>query len=155
MRALSSNAIASQNAEATGEAWLILLAINHASLAQPIRVVANNENLISNGALFVAWDFDIVLPGEDADNPDTARLTIGNIDPLIIRNLRQISGPPSVTIQVVLSSTPDTVEVEFAGLALRNAGYDAGTISGDLAFEEILTEPVATTLTPAMFPGLF
>lgn len=154
-RSLSSNAIASQNAEATAEAWLILLTIDHASLASPIRVVDNNADITSNGDLFVAWDINLVLPGEDPDNPDTARLSIGNIDPLIIRTLRSISGPPSITIRVVLSSTPDVVEVEFAGLVLRKASYDAGQITGDLAFEEILTEPVATTLTPAMFPGLF
>jgi hypothetical protein len=151
-RALSSTAIASQNAEATGEAWLILVTIAHASMAAPIRVVANNENITSNGELFVAWDFDIVLPGED---PAQARLSIGNIDPLIVRALREISGPPSVTVQVVLSSDYDAVEVEFAGLVLRQAGYDPGTISGELVFEEILTEPVATTLTPAMFPGMY
>lgn len=154
-RALSSPAIASQNAEATAEAWLILLIIDHITLAQPIRVVDNNADITSGGNLFVAWDFNLILPGEDPDNPDTARLSIGNIDPLIIRTLRQISGPPSITIRVVLSSTPDVVEVEFAGLVLRNASYDAGTITGDLAFEEILTEPVATTLTPAMFPGMY
>jgi len=154
-RALSTPAIASQNAEATGEAWLLLLTIVHTELAVPIRVVGNNENITSGGELFVAWDFEIVLPGEDPDNPDTARLSIGNIDPLIIRTLREISSPPSLTIQVVLASAPDTIEIEFAGLVLRNASYDAGTISGDLSFEEILTEPVATTLTPAMFPGMF
>lgn len=154
-RALSAAAIVSQNEEATGQAWLLLLIIEHATLATPLRFVQNNENITSNGNLFVAWDFEIILPGEDPDNPDTARLTIGNIDPLIIRTLRAISSPPQITVQVVLSGTPDTVEAEFSGLVLRNTPWDAGTISGDLAFEEILTEPVATTLTPAMFPGLF
>jgi len=154
-RALSANAIASQNAESTSEAWLTLLTIDHSSLSAPIRVVDNNENITSNGDLYAAWAFNIVLPGEDPDNPDTARLSIENIDQTIIRALRAASGPPQVTIQVVLSSTPNVVEVEFTGLVLRNCPYDAGTISGDLAFEEILTEPVATTLTPAMFPGLF
>lgn len=155
MRALSAAAIASQNAEATNEAWPTLLTINHESLSDPIRVTDNDENITSNGDLYVAWEFELVLPGEDPDNPDSARLSIGNIDPLIIRTLREISGPPSITIQVVLSSTPNVVEVEFAGLVLRQASYDAGTISGDLVFEEILTEPVATTLTPAMFPGMY
>lgn len=154
-RALSSNAIASQNAERTAEAWLILLIIDHASLASPIRVVDNNADITSGGNLFVAWDFNLVLPGEDPDNPDYSRLAIGNIDPLIIRTLRQIASPPSITIRVILASAPDVIEVEFAGLVLRKASYDAGQITGDLAFEEILTEPVATALTPAMFPGLF
>lgn len=154
-RALSSIAIASQNAESTAEAWLMLLTIDHPTLSSPIRVVDNNADVTSNGDLFVAWDFSLTMPGEDPDNPETAHLSISNIDPLIIRSLRQISSPPSVTIGVVLSSAPNVVEVEFAGLVLRSASYDAATITGNLVFEEILTEPVATTLTPAMFPGLF
>lgn len=155
MRSLSDRATESQNAEATGEVWLPLVEIAHPELAEPIRVVNNNENITSNGNLFVAWDFEMVLPGEDPDNPSTARLDIGNIDPVIIKSLREISGPPAVTVQIILAADPDLVEIEFAGLALRNAKYDAGKISGDLAFEEILSEPVATMLTPAMFPGLF
>lgn len=154
-RALSAPAIASQNAEATSEAWLTLVTIDHASLSQPIRVVGNNANITSNGNLFAAWDFEIVLPGEDPDNPESAHLAIDNIDRSIIQALREAEGPPSVMVQVVLSSTPDVVEVEFAGLVLRNCPYDAGTINGELAFEEILTEPVATTLTPAAFPGMY
>lgn len=155
MRALSAPAVASQNAEQTGEVWLVLMSIAHATLAQPIRVANNNENITSNGHLYVAWEFELDLPGEDPENPGNARLRIGNIDPLIIQSLRAIASPPTVTLQVILASNPDLVEIEFAGLVLRNATYDAMQIRGDLAFEEILTEPVATTLTPAKFPGMF
>jgi hypothetical protein len=154
-RNLSAPALASQNAEATGQAWLTLITLSHATLSEPIRVVDNNEHITSNGDLYAAWNFEITLPGEDPDNPANARLTIGNVDPEILRALRTINSPPQVTIQVVLSDTPDIVEAEFTGLVLRNANYDAGQISGDLVFEEILTEPVATSLTPADFPGLF
>jgi len=155
VRALSAAAVASQNAQATAKVWLTTITIDHATLADPIRVVDNNENITSNGDLFVAWDFSLQLPGEDPDNPAGAKLSIGNIDPLIIQTLRTISSPPTVTIQIILADTPNVVEIEFSGLVLRNASYDAGTITGDLRFEEILTEPVATTLTPAMFPGMF
>lgn len=155
MRTHSDPAITSQNAEATDQVWLTLITLDHDTLSDPIRVCSNNENITSDGHLFVAWEFDILLPGEDPDSPSSARLSIGNIDPLIIRTLREISSPPQITIQVVLAATPNVLEAEFVGLVLRNASYDAGKISGDLVFEEILTEPVATTMTPAMFPGLF
>lgn len=155
MRHLSTNALASQNAENTGEVWLTLLTISHSSLTQPIRVVNNNENITSNGELYVAWEFSLGLPGEDPENPSATRLTIGNIDPRIIKSLRAMATPPTVDIQVILASDPDLVELEFGGLVMRNATYDATQITGDLVFEEIMSEPVATTLTPVSFPGMF
>jgi hypothetical protein len=152
---LSQRAVESQNAEATGEVWLPLVTISHPTLSEPIRVVNNNENITSLGRLFVAWDYELVLPGDDPENPTTARLDIGNIDPVIIKSLREIDSPPEVTIEIILATDPDLVEIEFTGLKLRNAPYDPGRIRGELAFEEITSEPVATTLTPAMFPGMF
>lgn len=155
MRTLSAPAVASQNAENTAEVWLVLVTIDHPALAQPIRVVGNNENITSGGNLFVAYDFNIVLPGEDPDNPAAAQLDIDNVDRVIVQTLREISSPPSVTIQVVLASSPDLIEIEFAGLVLRNAQYDAMRVTADLAFDEIISEPVATTLSPDKFPGMF
>ncbi len=155
MRTLSAPAVASQNAENTAEVWLPLVTISHPALAEPIRVVGNNENITSNGNLFVAYDFKIVLPGEDPDNPAAAQLDIDNVDRVIVQTLREIDSPPMVVIQVILASSPDLVEIEFAGLVLRNATYDAMRVTGDLVFEEILTEPIATTLTPDKFPGMF
>jgi len=154
-RTLSTTAVASQNAENTDQVWLTAVTIAHDSLAEPIRVVDNTENIISNGNIFVAWDFTLQLPGEDPDNPVSASISIGNIDPEIIKSLRAISSPPTVTIQILLGDSPDVIEIEFSGLILRNATYDANQITGELRFEELLTEPIATTLTPAMFPGMF
>lgn len=152
---ISQRALGASFAQETGEVFLILLQIDHASLSQPIRVVNNNENLTSAGALYVAFPFEIELPGEDGDRPANARLRIDNVDRTIVNTLRAINSPPTVTVRVVLAATPDTIELEMAGLTLRNATYDAATVTGDLAFEQIMVEPVATMMTPAKFPGLF
>lgn len=155
MTGLSPRAVASANAQETDEVWLILLTLNHAELAAPIRVVANNEDITSNGDLYVALAFEITPPGQDPDNPSGARITLDNVDPVIVKTLRTISSPPEAVIQVVLASQPDVVEVEFSGLKLRNANWDATKISADLVFEDVLTEPVATTMTPQRFPGMY
>ena len=108
-RTLSTTAVASQNAENTDQVWLTAVTIAHDSLAEPIRVVDNTENIISNGNIFVAWDFTLQLPGEDPDNPVSASISIGNIDPEIIKSLRAISSPPTVTIQILLGDSPDVI----------------------------------------------
>lgn len=154
-RSLSSTAIASANAQQTDEVWLVLLTIAHASLATPIRVVNNNESIVSRGQTYQWFPFEIELPGEDVDSPSRARLRIDNVDRTIVNTIRSISTPPTVTLEVVLASAPDVVEVSFSGLSLREVDYDAMSVTGELVFESIFTEPVTLTMTPARFPGLF
>jgi hypothetical protein len=154
-RSLSSTAIASANAQQTDEVWLVLLTIAHPSLATPIRVVNNNESIVSRGQTYQWFPFEIELPGEDVDSPSRARLRIDNVDRTIVNTIRSISTPPTVTLEVVLASAPNVVEVSFSGLSLREVDYDAMSVTGELVFESIFTEPVTLTMTPARFPGLF
>lgn len=151
----SDRAIASSNAQDTDEVWLMLFTLDHADLADPIRVVSNNEDIVSNGHTFIALGFELTLPGQDPDSPSSATVSLDNVDPVIVNTLRTISSPPTATIQVILASQPDVIEIEFTGLKLRNAQWDASKVSGDLVYEDVLTEPVATTMTPQRFPGLF
>ena len=133
----------------------MLLQTTHPNLPEAIRVVNNNENVTSGGNVYIAYPFEIELPGEDSDQPPLARLRIDNVDRLLVATVREIATPPQITIRVVLASQPDTIEMEFQGLTMRNVTYDAATISGELVFEQILVEPVATVMTPSKFPGAF
>jgi hypothetical protein len=156
MRAtLSSAGLASANAERTAEVWLVLLEANHPNLSQPIRVCTNNANITSNGHEYIAIPFEVELPGEDPEQPGKARIKIDNMDPVIIDTLRTITTPPTVVLRVILASQPNVIEAEFAGLVMRNCEYDASEITAELLFESILVEPVALSMTPNIFPGLF
>jgi hypothetical protein len=152
---LSSVGLQSSNAERTDQVWVVLLEANHPNLTQPIRICTNNQNLTSAGHEYIALPFEIELPGEDPDSPGRARVSIDNMDPVIIDTLRSISTPPTVILRVVLGSQPDTIEAEFTGLVMRNCEYDAMTVSAELNFESILVEPVSLSMTPSLFPGLF
>lgn len=154
-RSLSSAAIASMHAQETGEVWLVLLTINHASMAQPIRVVNNTEDITSRGALFQAFPFEIILPSDDPDSPPKAIIRFDNVERTAIATIRSITSPPSVTLEVILASQPDTVEISYPNFALRNVRYDATVIEGELTFEGLYTEPITYQMTPSRFPGLF
>jgi hypothetical protein len=155
MRTLSAAALASTNAQETGEAWLVLLTISHPALAQPIRVTSDNQDVTSNGNVFQTFPFSITLPGEDPEQPSRARLRIDNVDRSIIATLRTITSAPTLSIDIVLASSPSTVEVSFVGLTMREVEYDAQTITADLVFEAVFVEPITVQMTPARFPGLF
>jgi hypothetical protein len=154
-RTLSATAVASLNAQETGEVWLVLLTISHPDLPTPIRVVNNNEDITSRGNVYQAFPFEIVLPGEDPDSPPRAAIRIDNVDRSVIALIRSISSAPSVTIEVILASQPNTVEIAYSSLALRNVRYDPSTIEGELFFEPLFNEPITATMTPSRFPGLF
>lgn len=155
MRTLTSTAVSSIHAQETGEVWLVLLTISHSTLATPIRVVNNNEDITSRGNLYQAFPFEIVLPGQDPDSLPKAMLRFDNVDRTAITTIRSVEGPPNVTIEVILASQPDTVEISFPNLTLRNVKYDASIIEGELLFENLFSEPITYSMTPSRFPGLF
>lgn len=153
-RTLSGNALASIHAVNTAEVWLVLLTISGSGMTT-IRVVNNTADITSRGQVYQAFPFEIILPTEDGDNVPRASLRIDNVDRQIVEAVRQIQTPPQVTIEVIMASAPDTPEVSFANLVLRNVTYDAGYVQGELAYESIFTEAVTYTMTPSRFPGLF
>ena len=140
----------------TDEAFILLIEIDHADLSEPIRVSSDGVDTVSNGNTFVAYPFEISLPSNPETGVSHARLTIDNVSQTIITSIRNISDPPTATLQIVLASDPDTVEVEFSGFELRNVQYDVFTITGDLSIESFMSEPYpGGSFLPSTFPGLF
>jgi len=134
---------------------LVLIEIDHADLTQPIRVVNDREDVISNGVTYTAFPFGISLPDDLEDAPPRARLQISNVSQEIGQAVRTISTAASVTIKVIRRDTPDIVEMDFPGLRLVNIRMDALSVEGDLEFEDLTREPFpAHIFSPAEFPGL-
>ena len=155
-RALSTAAKQAIFAPETDEVFLILVTISHPQLPAPLRAVNNTVNVTSRGDVFTAYPVRIDLPGESADEVARVQLQIDNVDRLILDTLRTLSEPPTVTVEVIMASTPDTVEAGPFAMTLHSAPYDALTVTGELAFEDILNEPFpGDTFSPALFPGLF
>lgn len=155
-RTLSDAARIAANAQETEQVFLILLTISHDDLAEPIRVVANNQNVVSNGHTFAAYPFEITPPGDDLDGVPTAKLKIDNVDRQIVDTVRGISSPARVSMQVVLASSPDTVELEFSNMVLRQVEYDALVVEGTMEYEDVFHGVFPQhTFTPQSNPGLF
>lgn len=140
-------------AEESDECPLVLVTIEHDDLPEPIRVVNNIEDIVSNGATFVGLPFEIELPDE-GERPGEARIRVDNVDRRIVKAVRSIQTPPDVTVQVILASQPDVIDMEITGLKLRDTTTDAAAVTGYLRFEDLTVEPVAAMITPARFPGL-
>ncbi|MEY2653819.1 MAG: hypothetical protein RLZZ524_847 [Pseudomonadota bacterium] len=156
MRTLSTTATAAILGAQTGEVFVVLLALAHAQLAATVRVTSDAIATVSNGDTYNPFPFTVALPGERGDRLAGAQLIIDNVDRSIVTALRQIGSAPTVTISVVLASSPDTIEAGPFVYTLKNASYDALTVQGDLAFEDILNEAFpGHSFVPTSHPGLF
>lgn len=155
-RNLSSNALASMYAQETSEVWLVLLEIDEAGLSEPIRVVNNNENVTHNGNVYEGFPFELPMPDEVENQVTSVTLTIDNVDRRIVQAVRSLSSPPTVTMSVVMASSPDTIEAGPFEMTLKDATYTALTVVGRLGFEDFEDEPFpGETFTPQNHPGLF
>jgi hypothetical protein len=147
------------NAQETGEVLLALVTIAHTSIVGgPLRVVQDMQNLTSNGNVYTAFPFEIVLPEDTDDGPAKIKLVIDNIDQSLAKAIRSIppNSPPSVTVEIVVASQPDVVELSIPGLTLRLITGDAFRIEGDLWMDEEDLIPFPEGIVaPNTFPGVF
>lgn len=155
-RALSNIARQALHAEGTEEAFLVLLTLSHADLAEPLRVTSDAVDTLSRGETFIAYPFELSLPDDDDSRVPRAKLAIDNVDRSIVLAVRSLSTAPVVLVEIVRASDPDTVEARFADFRLANVLYDAHLVQGDLSIEDFTTEPFpAHVFSPSLFPGLF
>lgn len=155
-RTLSTAAAASILAGNTSEVLLLCLTISGDGL-DTLRAVNNTEPLVRTGGTWRPYPFDADLP-EDSDNVSpTVTLRVENVDRQVIRALRTYEGVPQVTVELVLASDPDTVEIGPLEFSLLSAEWDELVITGQLGYEEdFLNQLVPSqTYTPVNSPGQF
>ena len=155
-RELSQAALRGILAQTTGELYLFLLRLKSENMST-MRFVRNDENVSSRGDTYMAYPFDIQLPGDSDDEIMNPKLVIDNVDRSIIEEVRQIQTPITVEIEVVLYDTPDTVEVGPYNFKLRAVTYDAQRIEGELRYEADFLDQRFPKLrfSPANSPGMF
>lgn len=96
------------------------------------------------------------LPGDMEDTPAAGRLVLDFMGAALPALLRSFATQPTVSLAVVLASAPDDAEVEFAGLVLDSADWDATSVTLEISRIAIEEEAVPTDImTKSRFPGLW
>jgi hypothetical protein len=136
--------------------FLLLLTITHSIIPEgSIYIVANNESIVSRGNTYIAYPFEIELPTDGEEAP-TCKISIGNVDRRIGAVIEMLKDPPTVTIEVVLASTPDDVERAWSNFSLTDVTWDAMRMSGTIRQIAMHEEPwPGVIVAPNNFPGLF
>jgi hypothetical protein len=167
-RQLTTEFLRGAFAQETGICPVFLLTITHPDLLEPIlvssdptqRVMETATDVIygtvSRGKNFLFYPFTLTLPEDGDEGPGQMTLELDNVRRELTVVLRSIKGPPTINADLVLSHTPDVVEAVWPEYLLTGAKYDATTISGTLALETQVREPLpAGAFTPSYFPALF
>lgn len=168
LASLSSNAIATLFAQESTNPVITLLTFSGTGIATPVRLcdqfltrISETDSevmygLTSNGNSFYYLPFNISLPTEEFAAAPRCVLTLQDVTRYLTTTIRNISNPPSVQIDIILASAPNTVEITFGAFSMTNIRYNANTITADLVIESLEIEPFpAHSFTPNYFPGLF
>jgi len=156
-RIKSSRYIENAQSLSAPETPLILVTVTHALLAEPLRFVNDNQDIVSNGNNYLAGSMSITLPDDQDGQTPAAQIEIGNVSRRLSPWFERTHGARGtlVTLTQILRSTPDFIEDEVT-LDLRNVVVTPLKLSGHLGFDDILNKAgTSYTYRPETSPGLF
>jgi hypothetical protein len=151
-----SNALLAQLfAQESNDPFLMLLTISHSSFTT-IRLVNNTENIVSNGETFEAFPFKITLPPDDGESTREVAISFDNVSLELIDEIRTVTTPIDVKLDMILASNPDNIELSIEDLKMRSVSYNKYRVEAKLYMDSFLNvELTAEKYTPFNFPGLF
>jgi hypothetical protein len=141
----------------SGEAPLVLLEITHPDLEAPIRVVQDNEDIVSTGDVFSAFSFDVGLPDDQDKQTPRASLAMDNVGRELTQWLDVSNGGEGAEARFmqVWRDDPDTIEWE-ATMGISNVDMDVMRVAAELGYEELLNKSgLPMRYDPRTSPGLF
>lgn len=130
----------------SGELWIALVTISHASLAAPLRF-ANPARapFVSQGQTYQPSRFDLVLSADAFDQPVRAEITIEAVDGTLLEALQVLDPSPTVDLRVVTESEPDIVQASQDGLEFSRLSVEG--------VQSMFIELSSESLVGATFPG--
>ena len=156
-RTYSLNARRQLHATVSDDPPLVLLEITHVDLPDPVRVVGDSQDLMSNGALFIGTRFRVRLPDDTQGQQPRAELSVDNIGRELMQWIEQSAGGRNAKVRFmqVLRSNPDNIEWEIS-MYLNNIKASVAEVSGELGFPRLLDVPaVQLRADPQTMPGIF
>lgn len=152
---VSAAATEQTTAQHADDPFIVLMTFSGAELTEPQYIARNREDVVSRGITFAAYPFQISLPSDD-DQESQGKIAVANVSRRIGKALEALITPPDVTIELVLASTPDTVERSWSGFSLSQAQWDAMKVQGTIQVLAYWDMPWPwLRVIPKYFPGMF
>jgi len=150
---LSPRAIASANAQETGEVWVWLLEISPPS-GPVLRYCDQHVAVVSNGQTYRPLAFKARLADSVDGGIPSAQIVLDDVLRAVSQAVRSAGEPTPVTARVVLAETPNTIEREIDG-EITTGEIGSGQITVTLTESTVMDEAaVQHIMTPGYMPGL-
>ena len=137
-----------------------LLTADHPTFAKPFRFVSGDPRefatLTSKAQVFQTFPFELTLLSDDDQEP-RATLRIQNVDDRIGSTLLGLPDEAmSLTVQIVMTDTPDVIEYEAANMELVDVEVNAMIVTGRIVMRGAATEPcpgrvLSSRISPVFF----
>lgn len=156
MNNLSNNLLSEMFSQTSSDPFLMLVTMSHESFASTLYLVNNIEDVTSNGQVYTAFPMKVVLPTDDGTSVREVKLQMDNVSLELIDEIRSVITPIDVKVEMILASTPDTIEMDLGELRIKNITYDGKGISASLYLDDFLnTELPSEKYTPEIYVGIY
>ena len=123
MRTLSLTGLQASLREQVNEVFLKIIEVTHPDLGTPLRLVANQEDLVRTEGTYTAFGFDVELPDDEEEQISTVNLIVPIVDQTMVQTLRNATNTPfGVELRVVRASEPNVTEAgpfNFESVGIR------------------------------------
>ncbi|MBP1852680.1 hypothetical protein [Rhizobium halophytocola] len=172
MRRISLNARTANDQQITDETYVVLILIEHEDLEKPLRLSTDPTERLSTDPLSYCtrshWltanpDADPFLfvlasanrPSDLEDAPAEGQIVLEIVDNGMAEVARSITDRPSISIAVVLASSPDLIEAEWTGMVITTHNIKGGEMTLSFSREDVEDEYCPSRrMTKDAFPGL-
>jgi len=142
-------------AQTSEDPYLMLVTLSHPSFTT-LKLVSNTVDIVSRGDTYIAFPMRITLPVDDGETAREVAMEFDNVSQELIDEIRSVTTPIDVLVEMILASDPDTVVVSYGDLSIRNISYNKSRISARLFMDDFLNVAMTSEkYTPQNFPGLF
>jgi hypothetical protein len=112
--------------------------------------------ITSNGNDYTFLPMQITLPSEDEAQAPRCSITMYDVTRQLTPIIRSISSPPKIKLELVLSKSPDVVEISFSDFYISSFKYNADSVVAELTMIDYDREPFPMhSFTPKYFPSMF
>lgn len=110
----------------------------------------------SNGFDYTFIPMEITLPSEDEAQAPKCSIVLHDVTRYVTPLIRTITAPPRIKLELILSKTPNIVEVSFSYFYINSFTYNSDVVTAELSMIDYEREPFPMhSFTPKYFPGMF
>jgi len=132
--------VTAANDEVTGEVALPLVQLSYASWSTDLFLVANTEDVTSNGQVYTAAGFDISLPDQVDGRSGNLRWQLYDATADVLAMIRSANGYVDITVSYIFADDPDTIVAGPYTAEIRSVQGRFGVMSGVLTLYPVLDE---------------